>query len=1804
VTTRHRQAKAGRRLPIRRKVAQEKLRCLSVMKPAEPFLPFETSLNQIGDVINAKTTARVQSYFDSREEWNLSRSLKNLIEQAIHDYEHRAVLELVQNAHDAQAKGARDGRILIRLDHEDSHHGSLLVANTGRPFTASNFDAICDVAQSDKRADEGIGNKGIGFKSTLQLCRVPEIYSVSDAGDGQRFDGYCFRFVDDRDVLALVDNDAGRAAELARDVFHLCLPVAIQAVPESVQRLASDGYVTVIRLQLKSEAARKEAVEEVLALEDRPPTMLFLRRISTLVVEERVSGTTTQRVHQRVEQHVAELDPASIVTEVNLGEAGRFLVAERLVDGAAFRASIAESIEADRVSEGWKDWQGEARVGVAVPIDGVLTEGRLYTFLPMGDHAVAPLPGHVNAPFFARLARVDFEESVPLNDFLLDEVAALSATLVLGAASNNVNLPATAVADLLSWSEPAHLRLIRAFEQQGQPLESATVVPSRWPVGSWTTLGATRYWDDESKKVLTGKVLSRAASAKLLHESIDGVRLERLSNIMGLLTGQALDPTGEEIADWAEAVAAVGAKRAFDPRWWEGFYDELATVTVDPRCLRGRRILIDDDAKLQRCAGSNAGPTGPTPFFSPKAEGGTAGNGDVDLRIPSTLKRQIVFVNQQIRWTQRTGQTIIRRPGRRMLDQETAGLVNEYRATELFGVLGRALRNKPSPARCLDALRWVYRFVRSREEPPWSEIAAVGFQVPTARGGWIPAQAGLFSRRWGGMEDEVLDQFLAGSAGLSDELSEVRGRLLCAPEDWPFDADDHQFLRNFLERLGVRSGLWPEVVPRSIIAREGRWFEDLSAHTSVSLPADTRTMWKQSLTERAPAGLRPYTRYRSDGPQYILPGQSEHAFFDDAARRLYAQLIVFGLDRWDQSMLKVAFRRWNDSSDRFSWPTPAFSFLEQADWLPMARAGERSNWYFVRPFEAWSNALGEEAAPIFAPLVPHGIRRLIEIRPRARERLDSLGVQFWDSADTAPGRVRLLGQLLQEDAVPETGFAAFKKAYEEAWNDVVQHATSDPFDGHRNQSLVVTRKSHLGLIEGRGAGEETEQLYVQDVEATQALRLLEQRGAPVLRLRRGIGEQVAEILAAHLGDRVRRVSQTAVAVRVDGQSFEPSDQGEALITQERLWLIELVGALTELRSGQFRHLGHEAIRRTGETLRRIRIVLAEHVEILVDQQPVQGANRVLALPDPAHPTIVIERSDLKDAASMLQAAAPAIAELIGHPDIADSIRVSLIDLHRLGWSDERPPPLSVLAEVIGEPEERLREITSETKQPLLELGRVLVPLLAVLDLEAAHDLWEGLETFIDDAAIVTWIEGRIGHRVDALQLLAACRQEDLNTARSALGVSLVDLNAAINHLGEPFEPLRNPEGIEHAFRYFLLAHRGSILASLRTAFAPAYATFDSLDEYVARRELSSLTADPSWVDEFYDIDDETIRMRVNEWLTDVGASPIDSELPAWPPLDDLRRSNRARLHELAATADALVQAWETRAERSLSGLPGEPDIVVEAASQAGQLDFESLSEERALAWFDAVGRWPVGMPRTLEPFALGLAIEDVDAAALKRDEETKRRHDETRQIAIDGTKVSAEPQNYATIVDTIRAGILPSLLATPPKLTELGLLAPAHGREGSRGGHSVTAARRPHLSDVQAAAVGLAGEVVALEWLRSQYDDVTDASWRSGYRNLLLGGDEGDDALGFDFEVVSRRHRLFFEVKATTGDTCQFDLTKAEITAAQGIRRGDAYFVLYVTNVLSSDERAIYLLPNPFGTAGIGRYRTVGSGLRLQFVLG
>jgi hypothetical protein len=124
------------------------------------------------------------------------------------------VLELIQNGHDAIGRES-SGRIHVLLDTDDAEP-ALYVANDGAPFSSANFHAIIGFGLSDKTAGEGIGNKGLGFRSVLRLTDRPEVYSrdPDDAAD-RKFSGYSFRFPAD-DELAGLTGPASACEKLAR----------------------------------------------------------------------------------------------------------------------------------------------------------------------------------------------------------------------------------------------------------------------------------------------------------------------------------------------------------------------------------------------------------------------------------------------------------------------------------------------------------------------------------------------------------------------------------------------------------------------------------------------------------------------------------------------------------------------------------------------------------------------------------------------------------------------------------------------------------------------------------------------------------------------------------------------------------------------------------------------------------------------------------------------------------------------------------------------------------------------------------------------------------------------------------------------------------------------------------------------------------------------------------------------------------------------------------------------------------------------------------------------------------------------------------------------------------------------------------------------------------------------------------------------------------------------------------------------------------------------------------------------------
>ena len=252
------------------------------------------------------------------------RTIASLGGQIAEAYRGRCVLELLQNAHDALPETRGDDPGLITFSLETAPDPVLLVANSGHAFERKDFKGLCRLGQSPKDPNKSVGNKGLGFRSVLEVASGPEIWSTATTEGGTAF---VFRFdpAISGEVAAAIAtlNDRGLAAppfdpslplvdwtedQLERYHDRLSaenvdgpgearqflppydIPLPIERPSAAVDDLLRVGHVTVIRLPL--DGRRGGSVEEATAsvkaqlegLLDLSMT-LFLPRLKALAVD-------------------------------------------------------------------------------------------------------------------------------------------------------------------------------------------------------------------------------------------------------------------------------------------------------------------------------------------------------------------------------------------------------------------------------------------------------------------------------------------------------------------------------------------------------------------------------------------------------------------------------------------------------------------------------------------------------------------------------------------------------------------------------------------------------------------------------------------------------------------------------------------------------------------------------------------------------------------------------------------------------------------------------------------------------------------------------------------------------------------------------------------------------------------------------------------------------------------------------------------------------------------------------------------------------------------------------------------------------------------------------------------------------------------------------------------------------------------------------------------------------------------------------------------------------------------------------
>lgn len=1742
--------------------------------------------------IMARTLKRIKLIGQGEDIWDFHATIKSLSESTSREYAGRSVLELVQNGHDVLT-AQHPGRVHVLLDCNPASP-ALYVANEGDPFAEQNFKGIVDFGLSSKVAGQGIGNKGLGFRSVLQLTDHPEVYSrdPSDPTD-DRFTGFSFRYPRPEE-LAVLAVQAGVPEHLMAEASPLDLPVpaSIGGDPQ-LRRFAAEGFATVVKLPLRDEAAINAALEQIEAVESaQAPTLLFLDRLTELRLDVRdPDGATINSLQlHRTETDTALLPDRSDVRSVNLGEQGRFLLLRGAVNQDDMKAAIGQSVEVQLIDPKWLDWDTseEVWVGVALRVDQDLDTGTVYTFLPTEQGA--PLCAHIQAPFFANLARRQVDYKVPLNRFLITRLAqtCIDFMRVLRDDAKQDKVAALAV-DLIAWEPDKSEHLIEVCPQFTAE-DCIPVADGR----TWSCFTDAYTWPagdpDSPQKVITPAAVARQGYP-IVQPKIGDARIGRLKALHVELCTTGMHPDDETTADFTEAIARALHKKKSSIDRWTDFYSDLIAL-FDLRtagALKGKEIILDDKGRLQKALSDEDASTTAPVVFVPSESDDSSENRTHATRVPRALARRIVRAHSDIDWSSTSDDWY--KADELMVD---AGLVHRYGIDELLEIIGGLLDSRQTPAVQSAALEYCFALYPQLSAYQRNGLADLAFTVPTRGGNWQPARTTAFSAGWNTPGGALLERLLRSAGDETPELHSLGEQLTEEPDKWPLPVDDPTEWKKFLEAIGVTDGL-----PLIHLKTEPRLGYDLQPATlarHLGLSPATARAWQAEVLWNG--GHNPNTPYAFATELSVLPGAGEIEQLDGEARSIYAELVALGLNTWPDHDLRVKVHRPDRSRDDhniYYWPTPAGAYLRQAAWLPLAAphdgGGTRD---FARCADAWLP--GDGQLPDFVPHIAPSLRGHLTKTPRSRERTQDLGVRIFGAEDSSADMLRDLPTYLDQGRVTALRVNQFKRQYRQAWDNLLRGDKLWPWSEDDNPVVVTTTGNQMesvGLAEGTG-------ILIQDEADPTKQSLIALTGQHLLLADAAKGARIADLIRQHHDD-VQLTSEMAVDVYGDNRLILPSEVHPLLVGDDTPWIATIVALVAEFKSGSFVRPTEQSINAILQRLRRIRIARVESTHFIVAGTEITPAAHTKCLPleDDSNPTIVIW-SDSSSAYDELEKAAPALASLIHNQDLADHLALVFTRLSQTdsptAVSGPTDPELAMALQIDIE---QVIEARAGLRGSIADLLARLRILVFYFGSDADKETFEARLKNLTDTAELTPALKPLAERlpIPVGELIQLCHKNtSLSELRDALGLDFQTFNAAIVHADPTQPPLNHPELHIRALSEYVERHRTAILNRLRETYAQQDG---DLNAYAAAKNLDNLLPNPQWLEEYATPPAELMATHVAGWLQTHGASTDLTAPSDLAPLDEMRHQNHRTLESVLAEVEPRVRAWCRYRGYSLPPSWRAPLLNGRTALEASQLaDFEILSPEAIFQLVVEELGWPAGMPEALELDQLGLTEDDLLSREDSEIEDKERLRYERTHITLDGLEMSTDLEDLAGIADAVVRSITEETLSHSERRT-LKLVPPNSPRgNGIRSGkNAVAAATSRDLSDDQRRAIGLAGETAAKLWLERRYPKV---EWVSRYRNFVQGGEEGSDSHGYDFLVETESgQKRYYEVKAFTADIsggAEFMLGETEVFAAQ--QHGNRYELLLVSEARDSARRRIIRVPNPLSSAGRGRYSLVGKGLR------
>ncbi|MEQ8229680.1 MAG: DUF3883 domain-containing protein [Rhodospirillales bacterium] len=1746
----------------------------------QTFKPRKFAPNELEEL----ATSQLEHALDARRRGlKIYESVKTLNEIVGTQYGDRVLFELVQNAHDAHRPNEK-GEIAIKLVGDGSQ-GTLFVANRGRSFTFSNLDSIRNIGTSDKEVGEGIGNKGLGFRSVEALTDDPRIYSQDAANVGNRFSGYCFRFATETEIeerLGRFGAPAHIRRQVATNISRYLVPLPLDNQSNEVLKFAEAGFATLVEIPLRSAEAVKLAYNQVATLASpNAPILLFLERLSVLDIQAHVGSETP--INRRLTRHTSEIDtPAEPTTvtlhRVELDQGDPFLVVRRVLPKEEVIDAVRESISAAPALNRWLEWKGDAVVSIAVGLrdDGV-TSARFFNFLPMDETAVAPLHGYLDAPFFADIDRRSMKVELPLNRYLLEAAAEACATAALTSVRHNLPVPETSIIDLVTWGRPHVDKITKAFSGLGEEFTSAAI----WPVvadgeSDWASLDYLYAWPDVVTKILKPRYLAKIAGAAILSDQLGPDRLSRVRRIAAEVS-KPVELNASVLCDWVVTAAdALMESKRSRVRQWRDFYDDVVAVfeesSIDLTELQGKQFLKSNEGQLIEA--SNPGAAGAAPVFVRPL--GSKGRRRAGAPMPpSALSRRFKFFDDQIHLSEETLRSF-----------EKASLVRRYDAVEVLSDLAAVIGKRSTANQRREALTWAFRvWLATGGQAVEVALRKAHLFVPTVSG-WSPATDAFFSSSWTNI-GKWLEPYLAEAAEYSEDCAHQRDRMLADYSKWPLASSQDKksdWLR-FLGILSVRDGLHP------IAGKIGRRGTPTSYWHNLFRTGNAKLGLDNAWVALAQANhlSYPQTEYLLEGECWRLPGQLEHELLPEAAKEIFSDLIIAFLKEWGDDHFGFVVRHWR-GYESANLPTPLQIFLREGEWMLSYRRDEP---LFRRPRETWATQVARQVPPRFV--------ERFAAEPGHRGSAPPLlfdarvGLRDWTAPQTAPERLRALAGALIDLSAAER--RDLRDQLRRAWADIADGDCALPND----VELVVERSGSLEVV--KSDPEAPPVVHLTSERQGFAARALSDEGAAVLDLGVADTATICNLLERTGGFIPRPVDPGDVRLVVDGVDFQPERSDPFLVSGEMNWLSdaavlahEFLGDPLELRT-----LPPETLE---QRIRLIRVKFCRSFALIIGDHQVSapGQERVQPFPHSRMPTLVVARTDEIDVDFLVEAA-PAITKLVGAR--RNTLETMLTRLIRYGFrGSEAGPTNEQYGRAIQREVAIVRDHFAATQGGLDRRVRTLLPIVYyIAGDDVARQLSEAYSKLGPLLHLRKWLDENLGESSAEAVWTAVDETDDQASLRRRLGFDFSKYNAILADLGYPV--LNDEEDFRRLFEVYLNELRPHLVDRVRRRYFETFRKGESLDGYVEHRKLDFVLFDPAWPLTIEELDRSFIERYASEMAESVlGRDDYTIELP------DLRRLSAANQRLALATQPRmanLVRAWcrKNSQERPPLMDPADAQPLVKALEQAGLFDFERLLPEQLPALCNRIRAWPRGMAETLELTELSLTEEDLDFEEREAREARRRAEIDRRSVMFGGTSLDTGApsfaQEFANLADrALSSGTEWLTRSRPPRLEIQEQPEGAHGGRKGGGGSVKSRRRGDQPPEPIRRAMGIASEYLAREYLLQRHPrEMTDRCWVSENRSFFCSdGQTGDDSLGYDFRVVTARNEWLYEVKSALDEGGEFELTARELEIAGSAARDRKrrYRILYVPFVFDPARWRVLMLQNPVGETTRNRFKVIRTG--------